>query len=98
MEKKQVEKKPKKLGRWSRNTYEIATYQYMIGDRDVASIFPRETRDGKIAWGYFVKRIGSSREINHTNYSTSPVKLEAHYAKKRDVKKAIESVVGILCQ
>ena len=90
------EKAPKKMGRWSKITHEIATYRYMINDRDVAAIFPKETRDGKIAWGYFIKRIGTAKEINQSNYAEAPVKLEPHYTKKRDAKKAVESAVGVI--
>ena len=89
----------KKVGRWSKVTHEIATHRYMFNDRDVAAIFPKETKDGKIAWGYFVKRIGNAKEINQSNYTDAPIKLEPHYTKKRDAKKAVEAVVGaIACQ
>lgn len=89
--------KVKKIsGRWSKVTHEIATYKYVMDNKDVAAIFPKETRDGKIAWGYYVKRIGSSKEINLNNYETAPVEMAPHYLKKRDAKKAVESVVGVL--
>ena len=92
-------KEKKNNGRWSKVVHEIATYQYVVNDKEVAAIFPKETRDGKIAWGYFVKRIGDAREINQSNYTTAPVKMESYYPKKRDAKKAIESIVGVLtCQ
>ena len=42
---------------WSKVTHEIATHRYMVNDKDVAAIFPKETRDGKIAWGYFIKTL-----------------------------------------
>lgn len=87
------EKKLEKTGRWSKVAHEVATYMYVVNNSDVAAIFPKETRDGKIAWGYFIKRIGTSKEINQANYASAPIKMEAHYAKKRDAKKAIESVV-----
>lgn len=91
--------KAKRLGRWSKVGYEIATYQYIVNGSDVAAIYPKETKDGKIAWGYFIKRIGKSKEINQSNYTTAPVQLAPHYLKKRDAKKAIESIVGVLaCQ
>jgi hypothetical protein len=94
-----IVKEKKNSGRWSKVGHEIATYTYVLDNKDVAAIFPKETRDGKIAWGYFVKRIGSAKEINQTNFTTAPVKLESHYSKKRDAKKAVESVVGVLtCQ
>lgn len=93
------EGKLKRLGRWSKVTHEVATYQYVVKGADVAAIYPKETKDGKIAWGYFVKRIGKAKEINQSNYTTAPVALAPHYMKKRDAKKAIESVVGVLaCQ
>jgi len=86
-------------GRWSRVTHEIATYKYILNDTEVANIFPKELRDGKMAWAYFIKRIGKATEINSSNYTTAPVKLEAHYTKKRDAKKAVESVIErIACQ
>lgn len=91
-----TKKAQKKTGRWSKITHEIATYRYMVNDRDVAAIFPKETRDGKIAWGYFIKRIGTAKEINQSNYTDAPVKLEPHYAKKKDAKKAVESAVGVI--
>jgi len=90
------EKAPKKVGRWSKITHEIATYRYMVNDEEVAAIFPKETRDGKIAWGYFVKRIGKAKEININNYEEAPIKLEPHYAKKRDAKNAVESAVEVI--
>lgn len=86
----------KKTGRWSKVTHEIATHRYLLNDVDVAAIFPKETREGKLAWGYFVKRIGNAREINQSNYSDAPIKLESHYMKKRDAKKAVEAVVGVI--
>ena len=79
--------------RWSKVTYESATYKYFLGDMDVAAIFPRETKEGKIAWGYYVKRIGSFKEINSSNYTSAPVKLEPYYIKKREAKQAIETLV-----
>ena len=79
--------------RWSKVSYESATYKLFLGDCDVAAIFPRETKDGKIAWGYYVKRIGSFKEINNTNYTSAPVKLEPHYTKKKESKQAIETLV-----
>lgn len=91
--------RPKKIDkisdetRWSKVIYESATYKYFLGDIDVAAIFPRETKEGKIAWGYYVKRIGSFKEINSTNYTSAPVKLEPYYLKKREVKQAIETLV-----
>jgi hypothetical protein len=93
-------KKENKLGgKWSRVKHGIATYQYFIGDKDVAAIFPKETRDGKIAWGFFIKRIGKARSINEDNLSVGTITLSPHYMKKRDVKSAIESAVEVLvCQ
>lgn len=97
--------RPKKIAdrenetRWSKVTFESATYKFFVGDSDVAAIFPRETKEGKIAWGYYVKRIGSFKEINSTNYTSAPVKLEPYYVKKKEVKQAVESLVKELkCQ
>ena len=90
-------KKLKNLGgRWSKVGHEIATYNYVIGTKDVAAIYPKETREGKIAWGYFIKRIGSNREINANNFTQAPVEMAAHYFKKSDAKRAVEGVVELL--
>lgn len=92
--------KSKKTSKWSKVSYELATYKYISDDQEVAAIFPKETKEGRIAWGYFIKRIGNSIEVNNSNYNTeAQVKLEPYYMKKRDVKKAIESAVERLkCQ
>lgn len=79
--------------RWSKVSYESATYKFFVGELDVAAIFPRETKEGKIAWGYYVKRIGSFKEINSSNYTSAPVKLEPFYIKKKEAKQAIETLV-----
>lgn len=79
--------------RWSKVSYESATYKFFVGELDVAAIFPRETKEGRIAWGYYVKRIGSFKEINSSNYTSAPVKLEPFYIKKKEAKQAIESLV-----
>lgn len=79
--------------RWSKVSYESATYKFFIGEMDVAAIFPRETKEGRIAWGYYVKRIGSFKEINSSNYTSAPVKLEPFYIKKKEAKQAIETLV-----
>lgn len=85
--------------RWSKVSYESATYKFFVGEFDVAAIFPRETKEGKIAWGYYVKRIGSFKEINSSNYTSAPVKLEPFYIKKKEAKQAIETLVKELkCQ
>lgn len=86
----------KKKSRWCKNAYETGIYRYLLNDLDVAAIFPKETRDGRIVWGYFVRRIGSRKEVNMSNYTLAPIKLEPHYVKKRDAKKAVESLVEAL--
>lgn len=93
-------KKNEKVYKWSKVDYSFATYKFMSNDVDVAAIYPKETKEGRLVWCYYVKRIGTAKEINKSNFNTdAPIKLEAHYPKKRDAKKAIETVVKeIECQ
>ena len=95
---KKTSKKPIET-RWSKVSYDTATYKYYMDDKDVAAIFPKETKEGRIAWGYFVKRIENSKEINSSNYVSAPIKMEPYYMKKKDAKLAVETLIKeLICQ
>ena len=57
--------------------------------------FPKETKDGKIHWGFWIDRLNGKKEINTDNCKMvqTPIELHPTYAKRKDIKKKIEEVV-----
>ena len=90
--KNKVEKKELK---WSRNRFGELAHSFTLNGKEIASIYPKETKDGRIHWGFWIDRIEGNKELNTDNckivgeqYSLNPT-----YPKRKDIKKKIEEVV-----
>ena len=85
----------KKELKWSRNRFGELAHSYCLDGKEIASIFPKETKDGKIHWGFWIDRLEGNKEINTDNSKLiqTPVELNPTYAKRKDIKKKIEEVV-----
>lgn len=82
--------------KWTRNKYGEIAHSFMLNGREIASIFPKETKDGRIHWGFWIDRIEGHREINTDNCKTlevSDIEITPTCPKRKDMKNKVEELV-----
>jgi hypothetical protein len=87
-------KKNKLELKWSKSRFGELSYSYSMNDKEIASIFTKETKDGRIQWGFWIDRIGTHRELNTDNCKLYCGEVKPTYSKRKDVKKTVEEIVG----
>lgn len=86
-------KQPKiKTYKWSKSDYNPLTNCYTDGDNIVAMISPSETKEGKLVWGFTINT-GKPQLINSSNCKRLNINISPFYGKKRDIKKAVETII-----
>jgi hypothetical protein len=85
----------KKEFKWNRSRFGELSHVYNLNGKEIASIFPKETKDGRIHWGFWIDRIEGHREINTNNCKQfESLNINPTYPKRKDAKKKIEEVVS----
>lgn len=83
------------LLKWNKSRFGELSHTFTLNDKTtIASIFPKETKDGKLQWGFWIDR-KCGEELN----TDSPKSLlEQHsltptFSKRKDAKRKIEDAV-----
>lgn len=84
--------------KWNRSRFGELCHMYSLNGKDVASIFPRETKDGRIHWGFWIDRLAGHKEINTDNCKefVEEFNLNPTFPKRKEAKKKIELTVKAL--
>jgi hypothetical protein len=90
----------KKEFKWSRGRFNELIHSYTLNGTELAEIFPKETKDGRIQWGFWIGRIEGHRELNTDNCKLygKEFELSPTYPKRKDVKKKIETIIMSLLE
>lgn len=87
----------KKEFKWTKSRFGELSHVYELNGKDIASIFPKETKDGRIHWGFWIDRIEGHKEINTNNCKKfNELKISPTYPKRKDVKKKVEELVSLI--
>jgi hypothetical protein len=84
--------------KWNKSRFGELCHMYSLNGKDIASIFPKETKDGRIQWGFWINRLSGHREINTDNCKdfVDEFKLNPTFPKRKEAKKKIEETVKVL--
>lgn len=88
----------KKEFKWNKNRFELSHYSYNLNGKEIAEIFPKETKDGRIHWGFWINRIEGHHELNSNNCKNyyEQFKINPTYPKRKDIKEKIEEVISTI--
>ena len=81
--------------KWNRSRFGELSHSFTLNDEVVvASIFPKETKDGRLHWGFWIDRkCGEELSTEAPKEQLDKFNLLATFPKRKEAKKRIEDVV-----